>query len=133
MTAAALFQESSVVVLPYVEATQSGVVPVAYTFAKPVVATGTGALAEAVEHGVTGILVPPRDPQALADAIVRLLRDKSLRERMGRAGQQKLETEQSPAAVIDKTVAIYHQAIEDFRCRRQPSPTPERSSLSAKS
>jgi glycosyltransferase involved in cell wall biosynthesis len=110
---AELFQQSSIVVLPYVEATQSGVIPVAYQFAKPVVATKVGALADAVDDGVTGMLVPPRDEQALADAIIKLLRDKSLRHQMGLAGKQKLDTEQSPPVVAAETVKIYDRAIAD--------------------
>ena len=49
-----MFQRASVVALPYIEASQSGVVPMAYTFAKPVVATRTGGLPEAVDDGRTG-------------------------------------------------------------------------------
>jgi glycosyltransferase involved in cell wall biosynthesis len=60
-----------VVVLPYRAATQSGVVLVAYAGACPVISTRVGGLPEVVEDGVTGYLVPPEDPVALADAIVR--------------------------------------------------------------
>ena len=72
---ARLFRQASVVVLPYTEATQSGVIPVAYNFAKPVVATTVGGLVEQVEEGRTGFLVPPRDEVALAERIVYLLRN----------------------------------------------------------
>ena len=58
---AALFRRASVVVLPNIEATQSGVIPLAYTFGKPVVATTVGSLPEMVDDGDTGLLVPPRD------------------------------------------------------------------------
>ena len=72
---ATLFQQASVVALPYIEASQSGVVPLAYMHMKPVVATTVGGLPEMVDDGRTGYLVPPRDEQALATAVVRLLRD----------------------------------------------------------
>ena len=72
---AELFARASVVVLPYVEATQSGVIPVAYTFSKPVVATTVGSIPEMVDDGRTGLLVPPRSEESLAEAIVSLLRD----------------------------------------------------------
>ena len=72
---AELFQQASVVALPYTDASQSGVIPVAYTFGKPVVATTVGGLPEAVDEGETGLLVPPRDERALADAILWLLDD----------------------------------------------------------
>src|SRR5262249_40553785 len=76
---AQLFRESSVVVLPYIEASQSGVIPLAYRFGKPVVATTVGGLPAMVDHGETGYLVPPADAESLARAVVDLLRDKSLR------------------------------------------------------
>lgn len=68
------FAAADVVVLPYVEATQSAVVPIAYGYQRPVVTTAVGGLAEAVMHGVTGLLVPPGDSEALADAIVECFR-----------------------------------------------------------
>lgn len=106
-----LFQQAAVVVLPYLEASQSGVVPVAYAFAKPVVATTVGGLPEAVDDGVTGLLVPPADEGALAAAIVRLLRDPNLRHRMGAAGLRKLETESGPEVVAAQTLAVYERAV----------------------
>ena len=117
---AELFQRASVVVLPYVEATQSGVVPIAYTHAKPVVATMTGGLPEAVDHGNTGYLVPPRDEAALADFVVRLLRDKQLRQRMGAQGKAKLEAESAPAVVTAQTMDVYRRAIADFHAPTRP-------------
>lgn len=113
---AELFQRSSLVVLPYVEATQSGVIPVAYTFAKPVVATTVGGLPEQVDHGQTGYLVAPRDVEALADAVVRLLKDRELRHRLGRNGRRKLEAEWAPEVVARQTLGVYHQAVRG----RQP-------------
>jgi glycosyltransferase involved in cell wall biosynthesis len=110
---AEFFQRAAVVVLPYTSATQSGVVPVAYTYGKPVVATDVGALSECVEHGRTGLLVPPRDESALANAIVKLLQDDQLRHAMGQAGRQKLERECSPDVVARCTVAVYEQAMRD--------------------
>ncbi len=114
---AALFRRASVVVLPYIEATQSGVIPLAYTFGKPVVATTVGSLPEMVDHGQTGLLVPPRDVPALASAIIRLLQDKPLRQQMGRNGKHKIETECSPLRVAAQTLAVYDCAVQG---RRRP-------------
>jgi glycosyltransferase involved in cell wall biosynthesis len=63
------------VVLPYLSATQSGIAQVAYNFDTPVIATDVGGLAEVVRDGVTGLVVPPADPQALAGAITRFFRE----------------------------------------------------------
>jgi len=54
----------------------------------PVVATRVGGLPEVVRDGVTGILVPPEDPRAAADAIARLLADSEVRSAMGVAGRE---------------------------------------------
>jgi glycosyltransferase involved in cell wall biosynthesis len=55
----------------------------------PVVATAAGGVPEAVTDGVTGLLVPPGDPRALADALVTLARDGALRLRMGTAARER--------------------------------------------
>lgn len=107
---AALFRESSVVVLPYIEASQSGVVPVAYTFSKPVIATRVGGLPEQVTDGETGLLVPPQDTPALAAAIVRLLQDAPLRHSMGQNGHTKLISEWSAESVARQTLPVYTRA-----------------------
>ena len=57
--------------LPYVSATQSGIVQIAYNYDRPVVTTNVGGLPEVVHDGRTGYLVPPGDPGALAAAIAR--------------------------------------------------------------
>ncbi|MEN8098234.1 MAG: glycosyltransferase [Chloroflexota bacterium] len=64
------FVGADLVALPYMTATQSAVVQLAFSFGKPVVSTNVGGLAEAVNHGVNGLLVPPNDPSALAAAII---------------------------------------------------------------
>ena len=94
---AAAFQQTRVVVLPYVEATQSGVVPIAYANSKPVVATRTGGLPDVVDDGKTGILVEPRDEVALANAVIKLLKDTKLCDSMGNAGKRKLQNGTFPS------------------------------------
>ena len=109
--AAEYFRSASVVVLPYIEASQSGVIPLAYSAAKPVVATGVGGLPEMVEDGRTGCLVAPRDSTQLAEAITRLLLDKPLRRQMGANAKRKIEAECSPRLVAQKTLDVYRRAI----------------------
>jgi glycosyltransferase involved in cell wall biosynthesis len=106
-----LFSRASIVVLPYIEASQSGVIPIAYRFAKPVIATNVGGLPDMVEHGRTGYLVPPRDETALANAIIELLQNKDLRNWMGENGRVKVNTTCSPELVGKLTSSVYRQAI----------------------
>jgi starch synthase len=120
--AAEYFQRASVVVLPYIEASQSGVIPLAYTAAKPVVATTVGGLPETVEDGRTGYLIPPGDVVQLADAVTRLLLDAPLRRRMGANGKRKIEAECSPPLVAEMTLNVYRRAIERTRQARRRAP-----------
>jgi L-malate glycosyltransferase len=76
---------------------------------KPVVATGTGGIPEVVDDGVTGILVPIRDHVAMARAIVRLLEDRDLRQRMGAAGLARVREHFTSEVMLRKTVAVYEQ------------------------
>ena len=69
------FVASDLVILPYVSATQSGIVQIAIAFDRPVVVTDVGGLPEAVVPEKTGFVVPPRDPDALARAIVRFFEE----------------------------------------------------------
>ncbi len=65
------FSACDVVVLPYVSATQSGIVQIAYQFDKPVIATDVGGLAEVVLNEKTGFIVPPQQPDKVANAVLR--------------------------------------------------------------
>jgi glycosyltransferase involved in cell wall biosynthesis len=117
--AAEYFHRARVVVLPYVEASQSGVVPMAYSAGKPVVATTVGGLPEMVEHGRTGYLVPPRDTVQLAEAVIKLLLDESLGRQMGANGKRKMEEECPPRVVAQKTLEVYRRAVDSTARARQ--------------
>ncbi len=67
------FAACDIVVLPYISATQSGIVQIAYGFDKPVIATCVGGLPDVISDGITGFLVEPKDPDALGEAAIRLL------------------------------------------------------------
>ena len=110
-----MFASASMVVLPYIEASQSGVIPIAYTFEKPVIATDIGGLPDMVEHGVTGLLVPPRDASALAHAIIQLLSNKQSRMEMGRQGKRKLEQDCAAEVVAQRTLDVYQLAVQQRR------------------
>ena len=69
------FTAANLAVLPYNEATQSGILSIAYGFAKPVVVTDVGGLAELVDNGKTGYIVPPHDIPKLADSVIRYFKE----------------------------------------------------------
>lgn len=77
-----LIKQASLVVCPYTDATQSGVVMTAYALNKPVVASAVGGIPEVVIDNVTGRLVPPKDTESLAQAIIELLSNHKKREEM---------------------------------------------------
>jgi glycosyltransferase involved in cell wall biosynthesis len=77
--------------------------------AKPVVATTAGGMPEVVVEGETGVLVPPRDHEAMADAIVLLLRDRALRSRMGQAGEARVRERFSSERMVENTLAVYQR------------------------
>jgi glycosyltransferase involved in cell wall biosynthesis len=110
---AELFRRASVVVLPYIEASQSFIISIAYRFGKPVVATTVGGLPEMVDHGRTGLLVPPRDVDALANAVVRLIQNDGLRRKLGENGMHKVNVECAPEVVGRQTRVVYRRAVND--------------------
>ena len=72
----------------------------------PVVATAVSGNPEAVEHGVTGLLVPPESAAALAEALLALLLDPELRRSMGEAGRRRVEERFSIERVVDRHLAL---------------------------
>ena len=78
---------------------------------KPVVATTVGGIPEVVVHEETGLLVPPRDPAAMAAAIVRLLADPGLRQQMGEAGLARVRTHFSAETMVQNTLRVYQQVV----------------------
>jgi glycosyltransferase involved in cell wall biosynthesis len=84
----AIFSENDIVILPYREATQSGVIAVAQTAGVPVVVTPVGGLVEQIQDGVTGIISTDTTSESLALAIRRLLDDRSLYGTISVKGQE---------------------------------------------
>lgn len=110
-----LFSSVRVVVTPYIQAAQSGVAHLAYTFARPVVASAIGDIPQVVKDGETGLLVRPNNPQELADAMLVLLRDARRADRMGAAGHRSF------AGAWETSATRVSEALD--RCR---STVPER-------
>jgi alpha-maltose-1-phosphate synthase len=107
-----LFMRASIVVLPYVDASQSGIIPIAYAFKKPVVVTDVGSLPEVVDNGKTGFIVPSRDSQALAKAVVELLINDKLRGEMSKNAYKKILTDLSWDTIAKSTIEAYKIAIK---------------------
>jgi glycosyltransferase involved in cell wall biosynthesis len=82
----------------------------AMAHARPVVATSVGGLRDLVVDGETGLVVPPRDPQALREALGRLLGDSELRRRLGTAGRLRAQERFSWPSVTDAMLAAYAEA-----------------------
>lgn len=108
---AELFQKSSLVVMPYIDASQSGVVVTAYGFKKPVVATNVGSIPEIIDNNITGIIVPARNHVKLAEAVIKLLKDEDLRRRMGNNGYHKLKTDLSWETISETTIIVYKKLL----------------------
>jgi glycosyltransferase involved in cell wall biosynthesis len=85
--------------------------------AKAVVATRVGGVADVVEHERTGLLVAPRDPEAQADAIVRLAAAPGERSRMGAAGRQAVAERFSPGRLVEDIETLYTAALVQKRDR----------------
>ena len=77
---------------------------------KPCVGTRAGGIPEAIANGETGLIVPPRDPEALARAIIALLTDDARREAMGLAGRARAVERFSVDTMVDRTIAAYEAA-----------------------
>ena len=87
---------------------------------KPLIATDVPGCREIVEHGTNGYLVPPHDPGSLAAAIATLLRDSSLRAKMGRAGREVVVRSFSVEKVATQMIDLYRQLLTG-RGREQES------------
>jgi glycogen synthase len=81
----------------------------------PVVASAVGGILEVVEDGKTGLLVPPATPDALADALTRVLENPALGRALGQAGRRRVEDKFAWASVAERTEQVYADAIAEFR------------------
>jgi len=100
----AVFKAADIVVLPYRSATQSGVTHVAYALGVPVITTDVGGLAETVHAGETGLVVPPEDPRALAEAIVGFF-ERGMGPAL-RRGVEAMRVEHSWEALADAAIGL---------------------------
>ena len=119
---AELCRTSAVVVCPYTDASQSGVVLTANAFGAPVVATAVGGLPDYVDDGVTGLLVPPGDAATLAAALIRCLGEPGLADEL-RRGVALASTDRAWSAAARTLLELYAEV--SGRRDGRPEPTPE--------
>jgi glycosyltransferase involved in cell wall biosynthesis len=106
------YRRAAVVVCPSRREGYGVVAREAMAWGRPVVASGVGGLVDAVEDGVTGLLVPPGDVVALREALERLLADDALRSRLGEAAREKARTELSLEATGVALARVYGELVE---------------------
>ena len=103
-----------VFVFPSLEEALGTAVLEAMAAGKAVVASRVGGIPEAVVDQETGLLVPPADSGALAEAVRKLLQDPDLRRQMGERGRLRIEEQFSINRMLDKTADLYHNLCHDL-------------------
>jgi len=102
-----LYQRASMLVTPSLNEEFPLVNLEALSCETPVVASNVGGIGEVIKNGFNGLLVPPNDPEKLADAIRKLLRDKDLREKYGRNGRKMIKARFSWDSIAKELIRIY--------------------------
>jgi glycosyltransferase involved in cell wall biosynthesis len=110
---------ADVVVLPYTRTYQSGVLLAAYAAGRPVVVTDTGGLSEVVEEGRSGLVVPPENAKALANAIGDILADSERLNAMGERARHLATALYGWDAIASRTIALYESVVRESRLGRQ--------------
>jgi glycosyltransferase involved in cell wall biosynthesis len=107
----AYFRRADLVVLPYRQIDQSGVLYTALAFGRPLLLSAVGGFTELAERHDAARLVPPDDPQALAGAIGELLADPAERARLGQAAADAAATAYSWDRVAERTIGLYRELL----------------------
>jgi glycosyltransferase involved in cell wall biosynthesis len=131
-----LFAEATAVVVPYLEASQSGVLAHAFAAHKPIIVTSVGAFPDIVQDEVNGLLVPPRDAAALAEAMKRITNDAGLRAKLIAGAARAADGELSWRRIATETSEIYRRILKKDRawppwvasCRQRDVSPPVRGS-----
>jgi len=108
----ALYAMLDIVVLPSHREGFPRALVEAAAMARPIVATDIRGCREAVDHGLTGLLVPPRDAAALTQSLVALLEDAGLRQRMGHAGRAKALREFDEEQLVARILEVYRKLLD---------------------
>ena len=114
-----LFQNAAFVILPYTEASQSGVLSLAYTFGKPVIASRAGAIDEYVDPSKTGFIFKPNDHKTLAKFVIKMFKDSKLRKTMELNCYKKAFSDLSWEKIARDTHEMYQKAVAHTADRRE--------------
>lgn len=106
-----LFLWADILVLPYIEASQSGVLSLGVNYSLPPIVTNVGGLPDVVENEINGLIVEPGDANSLAEAVIRLLIDESLREDIIKNLDSCKNGTHGRSAIARKTVDIYQHTV----------------------
>ena len=107
------YERAAVVVCPSRREGYGVVAREAMAYGRPVVATAVGGLVDAVEDGVTGVVVPARDTRALREATLMLIGDLPLRRRLGEAARARAAERYAWPSATEATIAAYRSALEE--------------------
>ena len=110
--------KASIVVLPSLKEGLPRSLLEAMACSKPVIGSDIPGINDVVTHGQNGLLVPPKDPKALANAILTLLNDEGLRRRLGRNARRLMVKKYSWNMIADKIEKVYYEAIEEANVRK---------------
>lgn len=111
----ALLNSAAVAALPYRDIYQSAALMLMLAYGKATVATQVGGISETIRHGETGLLVPPENPAALADAIVGLLLDHTEAQRLGDNARRDARDRFSWERIAEQTQLFYREIVQSSR------------------
>jgi len=101
--------------LPAVRQGLSATLLEAMALGLPIVASTVGGIEDVIDHEVTGLLIPPRDLEALTNAFLRLLRNPSLAQQLGAAGRDRVSRDFGVEKMIDQTLNVYLEVLHKVR------------------
>lgn len=109
-----IVQTFDMFVLPSLWEGQGVVLMEAMCYKKPIVASKVGGITDVVEDGVSGVLVPPRDPEALAEAILSLLNSHDRMKQLGEAGYERVKTKFQDKDANKKRLDVYRKLFKEM-------------------
>ena len=108
-----LFLKCTAVVLPYTEASHSGVASIAFGLGTPIIASDLGGFQETISHSQDGLLVPPRNEEALAQAIIRLLSNRDLQMKLTASALARCQSDLNWDNIAEKTLHVYKKVTAE--------------------